>query len=62
MEGKVSGSKDVIELFDCLCAMREELEQMDGYWTERMDTLAQWADELIQRHSGESAHSPFGRV
>jgi hypothetical protein len=30
-----------------LRAMREELEAMSGYWTERMSTLAQAADEVL---------------
>lgn len=30
-----------------LKAMREEIDQIQGYWTERLDTLAQAADSLI---------------
>lgn len=35
------------ELLATLRAMREELDAMSGYWTERMDTLAQAADSVL---------------
>lgn len=37
------------EALGALRLMREELDEMAGWWTERMATLAQMTDELLQR-------------
>lgn len=40
------------DLLAALVAVRGELDQMIGQWTERMDTLAQMADAAIAKAKG----------
>jgi hypothetical protein len=40
------------DMLAALSAMRGELDQLSGQWTERMDTLAQMADAAIDKARG----------
>lgn len=40
------------ELFNALGDMRDELEAMSGWWTERMANLAQHADQVLELAGG----------